>query len=152
MMGEKAEDFVKALVLGTKARIAIAGVPSAGKTSEAKTISEGCGIELQQTDTLIHRDWSAASLEVAGWFNLAGPWIVEGVTVPRAIRKWFKHQAEDPMQWSVYQTPCDVLLWLGEPHEILEGRRLAMAKTCNSVLTEITPRLTELGVQVLLLS
>jgi SPP1 gp7 family putative phage head morphogenesis protein len=70
-------------------RIVIAGGPRTGKTTAAIKLAEKLSIPLRHTDDLISRmPWREASAEVAKWFDNPGPWIIEGVTVVRAIRKW----------------------------------------------------------------
>jgi molybdopterin-guanine dinucleotide biosynthesis protein len=90
-------------------RVAITGSPRAGKTTLAIRVADemrarGTEPNVRHTDSLISklqhlgRDaWSAASAEVATWFDAAGPWIVEGVSVSRALRKWHaNHPGERP--------------------------------------------------------
>ena len=44
---------------------------------------------LGKPDDLIDtHEWSAASAEVARWLDDEGPWIIEGVAMSRALRKW----------------------------------------------------------------
>ena len=70
-------------------RVVIAGGPRTGKTTHANKLGAESGARVRHTDDLIGRlEWSAASQEVSQWFDEPGPWIVEGVAVPRAVRKW----------------------------------------------------------------
>ena len=69
-------------------RVAIAGVPKAGKT----TLSAQYGQGVRHTDDLLEsHNWHDASTEVARWFNQAD--VVEGVRVPHALRKWLADEA-----------------------------------------------------------
>jgi hypothetical protein len=132
-------------------RICIAGGPRTGKTTLAGRLFErhdwlhdvpdcdGCGA-LHHTDDLAHLGWSEASAAAALWFDAPGPWIVEGVAVPRALRKWLAAHPEGK--------PCDVVHWLEEPHEPLSRGQAAMAKGCATVWTEIVDELIGRGVRV----
>ena len=59
---------------------------------------------MRHTDDVKHLEWSAASLEVATWFDAPGPWIVEGAAAVRALRKWL---ATNP-----FITPADAIYWM----------------------------------------
>lgn len=116
-------------------RVAIAGVPRAGKTTLAEEMGGG-----RSTDDLIGLGWSEASLEASGWFDLPGPWVVEGMAVPRALRKWL---AAYPTG-----TPCDRLIWLGRPHAEQSPGQAAMGKGAATVMHEIVGELRARGVAV----
>lgn len=120
-------------------RIAIAGYPRAGKT----TLSTKLGVEpVRHTDSCIHLGWSGVSAEVARWLHLDGPWVIEGVAVPRAIRKWLKYS--DPQA-----QPCDVLIYLTETFEELVGGQRQMAKGCDTVFAAIAPELAARDVRII---
>lgn len=122
-------------------RILITGAPKTGKTS--------MGIELAKsgkrhlctdpqdlcpagvTGTPAGLDWSACSLWVAQhWLELPGPWIVEGVAVPRALRKWRKEHPGLP-------PPADRLIVLLGTYEALTPRQDAMGVSLHKVLDEL---------------
>lgn len=70
-------------------RLAITGYPKAGKSTLAERLAKKFGIPHYATDSLIGvLDWSPLSEEVSKWFDRPGNWIIEGVAVPRALRKW----------------------------------------------------------------
>jgi adenylate kinase family enzyme len=118
-------------------RILIAGVPRSGKTTLANQLERSA----RHTDDLIGaRDWSAASAEVATWFDAPGPWVIEGVAVPRALRKWFASHATG--------APADEIRWLGYPRLTLTSGQAAMAKACETVWREVLPELRRRGVTV----
>lgn len=145
-------------------RICITGGPRTGKTTLARELGHGhsvgcaaferrrgfvtdadCNCPLAQlvrhTDNLIgHVDWFAASSEVAErWLPEPGPWIIEGVAVSRALRKWRdRHPGERP--------PVDRVIYLSEPHEALSKGQAAMAKGVATVHAEIEPWLNEHGI------
>lgn len=132
-------------------RICAAGGPKTGKTWLAEKLFEhrdwphdvpdcdGCGV-LRHTDDLIHLGWSEASAAAALWFDEPGPWIIEGVAVPRALRKWLAAHPEGK--------PCDVVYWLEDPHEELTRAQAAMAKGCATVWCEIEDELRARGVEI----
>ena len=118
-------------------RICITGGPRTGKT----TLSRRMGSALvRHTDDLIGKlDWSGASREVARWFGHPGPWIIEGVAVPRALRKWLAaHQGK----------PCDRVIVLTKAYTALDPGQATMAKGVNTVWREIQPILRARGVVV----
>lgn len=146
-------------------RICIAGGPRTGKTTLAGKIAadivtmecDSCGwpaaehgcatpilgrviAPVRHTDDLIHLGWSEASAAAALWFDEPGPWIVEGVAVPRALRKWLaSHPAGKP---------CDVVYWLEDPHEELTPGQAAMTKGCATVWEEVADELHARGVEI----
>jgi hypothetical protein len=128
-------------------RICIAGGPRTGKTTLALDLYERTRIDpdhdrvgvLRHTDDLIDLGWSEASAAAAEWFREPGPWIVEGVAVPRALRKWLAANEGKP---------CDVVYWLEEPHEELSPGQVAMAKGCATVFDEIRAELEARGVHI----
>ena len=76
-------------------------------------------------------DWGAQSLYVAeNYLTRPGPWVIEGVTLPRALRKWRElHPGEPP--------PLDRLVVLTQPYERLSPGQASMAKGCATVLAEL---------------
>ena len=126
-------------------RIAITGGPRTGKTTMSGRLSvEASGprvVPARHTDDLIGKlPWSDASAEVARWLDAPGPWIIEGVSVSRALRKWREaHPGEPP--------PVDRVIYLETPHEPLTPRQQGMAKGVRTVHDEIEEWLAEHGVQ-----
>jgi hypothetical protein len=100
------------------ARIALAGGPRSGKSSLAPRL----GRPIIHTDDYIGLGWSEASSKVAEDANARhGPLVIEGVAVPRALRKGMK---------------VDVVVWLPRAWEPLSAAQQAMAKGCRTVLDE----------------
>jgi hypothetical protein len=121
-------------------RILITGGPRTGKTTRANASAGDCG-PIRHTDDLIAtHGWSEASEVVAGWFDAPGPWVIEGVAVPRALRKWLRGHADG--------TPCDVVLLLEHPHVPLVAGQAAMAKGLWTVWSEIEGELAARGVRL----
>ena len=118
-------------------RIAIAGGPKTGKTSLA--VEMRCaGANVSHSDTLLELPWSEQSLVVSRWFNHEAPWVVEGVTVVRALRKWLERNPEGK--------PCDRVIYLREPRILLSTGQERMSKACWTVWREIRRELERRGV------
>lgn len=101
-------------------RVLITGAPNTGKTTLAAQL-EAHGYAVHHGDSLIGTySWSDASQEIASWFSRPGPWVIEGVQVPRALRKWLAAHPQG--------SPADTLLWLTEPFIPLTAKQEAMAK------------------------
>lgn len=121
-------------------KIAIAGVPRAGKTTRAKTVALAIG-ELRSTDSLKEvGDWSKESEIAAAMFNESTPFVMEGMVVPRALRKWLKANPEG--------RPVDEVLWMGKPKVETSKGQDAMGKGAETVMREILPELVRRGVIV----
>jgi hypothetical protein len=123
-------------------RLCIAGGPRSGKTTLAILRGADLKVVPRHTDTLIGQfDWSGASLEVSRWLDEPGPWIVEGVAVARALRKWMAAHPEGK--------PCDVAQLLVRPFGELSKGQAAMAKGCATVWSGIAGELARRGVELL---
>lgn len=133
-------------------RICITGGPRAGKTTMArgmlavmlrdwdKPIVDIEGPVQMCTDDVMHLGWSESSARVAVWLDTAGSWIIEGVAVSRALRKWREaHPGEPP--------PVDRVIYLNEPYETLGKGQATMAKGVRTVHDEIEGWLDEHGVK-----
>lgn len=122
-------------------RVAIAGVPRAGKTTRATALATPDSLTVLHTDMLIgQHDWSALSSVVATWFDAPGPWIIEGVAVARALRKWLGTHAAG--------APCDRVVWLDRPRTRLAGKVQAMATSTRACFRAIEGELRQRGVEV----
>lgn len=115
-------------------RLLITGGPRTGKTTLG-------GKNARHTDDLIgHLDWSEASAEVAKWFDAAGPWTIEGVAIPRALRKWLESHPEGK--------PADKIIFLNDPKvELIKGQA-AMTKGLLTVWHAIKSDLIARGVEI----
>lgn len=114
-------------------RIAIIGWPRSGKTTLAKKMGLGLSTEsVRSTDDVKDLGWSEASEEVATWFDKPGPWIIEGVAVARALRKWKAAHPNKP-------APIDKLIRIGTPKMTLTTDQTVMGKGIDRVLEEILP-------------
>jgi len=131
---EEAEGVAQGIIDGTLAhtvRTAIAGVPRAGKTTLAAKIAQGGH---RSTDDLIGLGWSEASAAAASWFNDSDEaLVVEGMAVPRALRKWLATHPEG--------RPVDRVIWMGHPHVHLTPGQVTMGQGAHTVMREIIPDL-----------
>lgn len=118
-------------------RVCIIGGPRVGKTTLASLMEN-----VLHTDDLVGRlEWSAASELVAtDWLMRPGPWVIEGVAVARALRKWLAANAKGK--------PCDRVLELTKPLVELSKGQAAMAKGHETVWQQVRPLLLERGVVV----
>ena len=134
-------------------RVCVTGGPKVGKTTYADKRAEhfvrehGIPLPVRHTDAIVgafgqDRDaWSKESEAVSGWFNEPGPWLIEGVTVARALRKWLKANPEGK--------PCDVVVWLEHPVAERTKGQESMAKATATVFLEVVAELQRRGVQVM---
>ena len=122
-------------------RVAICGVVNSGKT----TLSDELEVEhpeatIRHADDLIYLGWSGASAMCATFFDDEGDLVVEGMAVPRALRKWLHAHPDGP--------PVDTVLWLGEAHKPLSVGQRSMSKGARKVLGEIVDELRSRGTAV----
>jgi hypothetical protein len=118
-------------------RVVIAGAPRTGKTTLADEITRSA----RHTDDLVPtHGWSGSSYEAAQWFDAAGPWVVEGVAVPRALRKWFLGHPEG--------RPCDLAVYVAHPCVPVTPGQMTMARGCWTVWVQVLGELERRGVEV----
>ena len=124
-------------------RICIAGGPQVGKTTLARELhGSRTGWTLCSTDeTGLVLDWSAQSDSVVPFLNHEGPWIVEGVPVIRALRKWLRSHPTGQ--------PCDTLYWRFAARQTRSEGQERLAKGCLATFNEIRGDLERRGVQIL---
>lgn len=121
-------------------RIAITGGPRTGKTTTGRRLAAETGLPLTSTDDYKALGWSEASQAVADQLAKGEPGIVEGVAVPRALRKLLAAAPD--------QKPVDRLLVLESPKVPRSKGQAAMGKGVATVLAEILPDLRRLGVEI----
>ena len=101
------------------ARIAIAGGPRTGKTTLSARVTDR---PVYHGDDHIALGWSQASEALAAQVNASvGPLLVEGVQVPRALRKGMA---------------VDVVIWLERPYVAQTPEQSIMGKGCRTVFDE----------------
>lgn len=122
-------------------RVCIVGGSKTGKSTLADRLGGEPGVKLFRSDDLIaSHAWSEASAEVANWMSEPPPWILEGVAVVRALRKWLARDTPG--------TPCDLVVvctrvWV----PLSEGQR-RMNKGHEKVWGEVEPELRRRGVEI----
>lgn len=131
---------VPATVPPPATRIVLTGSPRAGKTDRANAMGAEIGIEARHTDVTIPLGWHEASDEVATWFDAPGPWIIEGVCSPRALRKWLAAHPDGK--------PCDVVLLLEQPVIELSKGQESMRKGTATIFAGIRAELEARGVEI----
>ena len=128
-------------------RTAITGAPKAGKTRYADRNHPGAlHIDLLRDEepyaSMAHDEqWSAISQHVADKLATPGPVTIEGVQVPRALRKALRDRPD--------QKPVDEVLIIERAGaRTMTKDHGAMAKGAMTVLKEIRPALEALGVEI----
>jgi hypothetical protein len=121
------------------ARVVVGGGPRVGKSTLARKLAND-GRPVRCTDEGIDLGWSKASEHVATWLDATGPWIVEGVAVARALRKWLASHPDG--------RPCDLLLGSSVPRADRTPGQVTMGKGCETVLAEIRGELARRGVRI----
>jgi hypothetical protein len=130
-VGRAAERLAARMLRGAQ-RVVLAGGPRTGKSTLAETtlgevIGALTGARVYATDNLIgSHDWSAASAECARWMaETPGPWIVEGVTAVRGLRKWLDANPTG--------RPCELVIWMSVPVVGRSPGQETMAKGCTTI-------------------
>lgn len=124
----------------TPMRICITGGPGTGKTTLGRELAKSLDLPLLSTDDFIAMGWSEASAHVADKFADGAARIVEGVAVPRALRKALLARPTEK--------PCDRLIVLTKVHRAQTPKQAQMGAGVHTVLDAIIPALVALGVDV----
>lgn len=118
-------------------RVLIAGGPKTGKT----TLAAPLGLPVFATDSLIGRvPWGQDSEAVVDWMYSPGSWVIEGVTVVRAARKWLELEPD---------APCDRMYFLSESFEPLTPKQQSMAAGIRTIWRKIRGELLDRGVDII---
>lgn len=121
-------------------RVAIVGGPRTGKTTYARKLAAKLELPLVSTDDFIPLGWSGSGAKAAAVIARARRLLIEGVTVPRALRRLLEDHPR--------RRPVERLIILGRPKIKRTKGQEAMAKGLAKILDEILPRLRRLGVIV----
>lgn len=127
-------------------RIAITGGPRTGKTTLAAKLAKESSLPIVCTDDFKELGWSEASTHVANLIAKSEPAIIEGVAVPRALRKALEAAPDErPLDKLIVVEPSR--RW-HEKHSPQSHGQRAMGKGVHTVLEEILPDLRRLGVEI----
>ncbi len=77
----------------------------------------------------------------ARWMDRRGPWILEGVTMVRALRKWLRRHPQG--------VPADLVIWLGAPAARRKRGQRTMALGAHTIWRQIEPELSARGTMIL---
>jgi hypothetical protein len=121
-------------------RIAVAGHPLCGKSTYAATL----GLPHHNTDSLLESDlnWGQISEAVSHWFDNPGPWVISGVVVPRALRKWRHLKGRNSVP------PLDYFVFITRPSlDDLSSAQRSMARGIDAVVDGLRPWLYKIMVE-----
>lgn len=122
-------------------RIVIAGASRTGKSTTAARISERYGHTVRSTDSLVGEGHSLESEKASKWLDEEGTWVVEGTTMPRALRKWLKANPGKKLDATV--------VWLSRPMVPQSTGQKTQGKGISTVWNEIKGELAKRGIPVL---
>lgn len=122
-------------------RVIIIGGPHVGKTILSRKLRDQCGFtNTRHSDDVKHLRWSESSEFASHWFSEPGDWVIEGVQMARALRKWLRANPDTPLD-------ADVVLLDRAYGPLLPGQQ-AMAKGVATVFKEIQGDLIKRGVRI----
>ncbi len=114
-------------------KVLIIGHPRSGKTTLANKMAAEYwyanhdAITVYSTDDLIDKyEWSVFSDKVADLLQQPGPWVIEGCSAVRGLRKYLK--AEHKVDFEI--------VWLNSPHVPLVGKQIGFAASLTSIYNE----------------
>jgi adenylate kinase family enzyme len=110
-------------------KILIIGGPRTGKSTLASERSEAEGLPIHHLDDLSDRGWSEQSDQIAEELSHDGPWIKEGVSGVRGLRKW--------LQRNPGKVPDFEIIHLTEPRAEQSVGQAAMQKGHNKIWGEV---------------
>lgn len=113
---------------GRDMKLVITGYPKTGKSTIADRF-KAAGYEVMHTDDVIELGQGADSQAISEWFNRPGNWVVEGVTAPRAIRKWL---AQNPGK----EFPADAVVYMKD-HVVPWENKGTFTKGIDTVWSEV---------------
>lgn len=115
-------------------RLLITGGVGSGKTTMSQHLRGSTGSDrVMHTDDLIGTgEWSEVSQRIADeWLTMPGPWIIEGVAIPRALRKYLEAHPHEP-------PPCDRIIVLTDQHKDLNPRQEAMGRKVYEDMADLS--------------
>jgi hypothetical protein len=114
-------------------KLLIIGYPRSGKTTRARNmqitemVPPNGETPVLSTDKLVAQyEWSAFSDKVCDMLKQPGPWIIEGCSAVRGLRKYLKEG----------NVPDFEIEWLDKPFVPLVGRQVGFAASLKSIWGE----------------
>lgn len=129
-------------------RIIIIGGPHVGKSTLSEKLRDELGIETLRCSHDLEdlfpasrkESWSEQSDHASKWFDESGDWIIEGVQMARALRKWLKANPGVPLD-------ADIVT-LSKPFDNLIKGQQSMTAGVHTVFREIESELVRRGARV----
>ena len=118
-------------------RLIVIGSPRTGKTTYCNRFPQHI---VRHTDDTMHMKWSDASAEVASWFDAPGPWVIEGVSTARALRKWLAAHPDGK--------PCDEIILMRTRYSATKPGHESMSKGVWTVFDDLEQELANRGVAI----
>ena len=123
-------------------RVVLSGGPRTGKSTLAVRAGERYRRTVRHADALIgQKDWSEQSDAVSKWIDEDGDYIIEGVSAPRALRKWLRDNPGKKLDLTIVH--------FREPVQFQTDKQRAMAKGVETVWQQIRDELKERGANVI---
>lgn len=123
-------------------RLLIIGYPKCGKTTKAREAWESTAVsgqptvDLHSTDSMIKDyEWSAFSDKVCDMLKHPDPWIIEGCSAVRGLRKYLREG----------NVPDFTIQWLDVPYVELTPKQAIYGKGCRTVWNECKLLMKENG-------
>jgi len=119
-------------------RIFVTGWPMCGKSTFSESFDHD---DVRHTDDFSDFEWHEQSDLVYQWIENREIRVIEGVVLPRAIRKWLDENS--------IGRPCDYLIWMCHPKRELSYGQKRMGLALDTVMNEIYIELLQRGVDVI---
>lgn len=121
--------------------ILIVGGPRIGKSTLSLKLCDALGIQtLHKSHDIEHLQWHESSTFASQWFDDPGDWIIEGVQMVRALRKWLDRNPGKPFD-------CDII-YLSKPFVPLLPGQASMTKGVQTVFNEIERDVLRRGARI----
>lgn len=112
-----------------KRKILIIGGPRSGKTTLANKLRDSLHLPVVHFDSHIKDyEWSELSEKISEWLDDEGPWIKEGVSGVRGLRKWLRKNPEKLPDFEIHI--------MNEPKVEMTPGQARMHKAHSKILQE----------------
>lgn len=106
--------------------ILIIGLPRCGKTTAADKMATEETVTISTDGLISQYEWSAFSDKVCDLLKQEGPWIIEGCSAVRGLRKYLREGNK---------LTFDVV-WMDQPYVPLVGKQIGFAASLTSIWEE----------------